>query len=118
MPIMTRRDMVWVVLVGMWLAGCVEERVKPVALNERGARQEQPALVTSEEGMRQAWIGKKRADLVNAFGRAQSIIGTEVRGRQPTEGYLYDPKKIGGGSCLHAFVIVVETGIIEDYFCR
>ncbi|MEO5348051.1 MAG: hypothetical protein H7836_00145 [Magnetococcus sp. YQC-3] len=118
MPIMTRRGMVWVVLLGMWLGGCVEERVKPAALDDSPPGKVQPAVAMSEEGMRQAWIGKKRADLVKAFGHAQSVIGTTIRGRQPTEGYLYDPKKIGGGSCTHAFVVVVDTGLIEDYFCR
>lgn len=106
------------ILLGLVLTGCVEELAKPTTGDNITHRSAPQGSTWGEGALRQEWVGKKKTDLVKALGAPQSVIGATVQGRRPSEAYLYEPGKNAGGSCLHAFVVSMETGEILDYFCR
>lgn len=102
-------------LVGVLVSGCVtEEQIKPGVGRDAPARKQ----AEGESGLRQAWVGKNRTDLIKAFGPPQSILGATVLGRPPTEAYVFNAGKGLSEGCTHAFTVLEETGEVVDYFCR
>ncbi len=64
------------------------------------------------------WIGRSRDELIAKFGPPSIVLNATLRGRPPSEAYVYDPSEPSRNSCVDAYVIVMKTKEIFDYFCR
>ena len=98
-----------IVIIGFLLSGCSSSSNK-IAAKEAGP---------SERTLVNQWQGKNSQELVARYGEPDMLIDTTLRGRLPSEGYVYGAERQAGNSkCINVYVVSVAYKTIEDYFCR
>lgn len=100
-----------ITLSALLVAGCAENSktaINQPAINKTASNKAQEA--------NKKWIGQHRDQLIAKLGQPNQIIGATILGRPPSEAFIYNPKN--PKDCVDAFVVLEETGMIVDYFCR
>lgn len=87
------------------LAGCAQE-------NKKKQAEDRAALL--EQANRQ-YIGKHKDVLIKDKGSPIQTMDATVMGRPPSEAYVYPVNEVG---CYDSFVVLEDSGMILDYFCR
>lgn len=75
------------------------------------------------EGLQSKWLNRKAPELVKAYGEPDLILETAFRGiviygDTPTVMYVYASNPEHGATCIAAYVIELDSGLILRYQCR
>ena len=73
----------------------------------------------SEVDIHVAWEGKSAKELVEKYGKPDSIINATLLGGPASEAYVYEGTRVAGNSsCINVYVVGMSNDIIIKYFCR
>jgi hypothetical protein len=105
------------------LCGCAGAPAEPddllaeSAALQRSHRREH-AQMQREKDMKQAWVNRSYADLVAAYGQPRLTMAIPAPRPWPVSIIVYEGQD-PDGDCIDAFtVVLLETSLVYDYFCR
>lgn len=101
----------------MFLAGCatnIEPEDVGVQKEDEKQKKQKVSAQNRHINKQRNMIGSTRDELIQKFGKPDAILDSTLKGRPRSEAYVYPEKN----NCIDAFVVIEETGEVNDYFCR